>query len=173
MGHDDTRGKGASDSPKPADDLDSAFDSIDDTMKEVARREVTVTPEALEQIVNDAVAKAITAYEQSRGATPEASLPHPTGQRRRRAPAAVPLSPWRAKLERLQGDMGLDEIEFESPRPLRPSLPRPSGTAHCPNRWASTTSSSTIFRGPPLDPPLRTARHRCRDRVDERISGHG
>ena len=81
MGHDDTRGKGASDSPKPADegttpvselgDLHSAFDSIDDTMKEVTRREVTVTPETLEQIVNDAVAKAITAYEQARGGSPD------------------------------------------------------------------------------------------------------
>ena len=42
-------------------------------MKEVARREVTVTPEALEQIVNDAVTKAITAYEQARGATPDSA----------------------------------------------------------------------------------------------------
>jgi hypothetical protein len=115
MGHDDTRGKGASDSPKPADDLDSAFDFIDDTMKEVARREVTVTPEALEQIVNDAVAKAITAYE-ARGVAPS----QPT------KPAAEPLSPSRAKLEQLQGDMGLDEIEFDSPA-ATPAGPETAG----------------------------------------------
>lgn len=135
MGHDETRGKAASDSPKPADegtnpvseltDLHSAFDSIDDSMKEVGRREVTVTPETLEQIVNDAVAKAITKYEQARGATPEAS-PAPQGgaaapdqardiaPRQPADPAAVPRSPWQANLERLQGDMGLDEIEFDS-----------------------------------------------------------
>ncbi len=134
MGHDDTRGKGASDSAKPDDqgtnpvselsDLHSAFDFIDDSMKEVARRDVTVSPEALEQIVNDAVAKAITAYEQARGATPDSSAPPATAvpnlandiaPRQPVDPAAVPQTPWRANLERLQDDMGLDEIEFESP----------------------------------------------------------
>ena len=146
MGHDDTRGKGASNSRKPAEegtnpvselsDLHSAFDSIDDTMKEVARREVTVTPETLEQIVNDAVAKAITAYEQARGATPDSSasqaaapnLANDIAPRQPAEPAAVPQAPWRATLEQLQGDMGLDEIEFES-LAAEPALPaEPAGT---------------------------------------------
>jgi nicotinate-nucleotide--dimethylbenzimidazole phosphoribosyltransferase len=92
-----------------ADDLDPAFDSIDATMKNVPPKEVTVTPEALAQIVNEAVAKAISAYEQSRGGTPDA--------------AATPGDPaastraWRAKIEQLKGDMGIDEIEFEGPPP--------------------------------------------------------
>lgn len=93
-----------------ADDLDPAFDSIDATMKGVARTKVTVTPEALAQIVNDAVAKAITAYEQSRGATPDsagASQGDPAASTQAR----------RAKIEQLKGEMGLDEIEFEGPRP--------------------------------------------------------
>ena len=142
MGHDETRGKAASDSPKPAEegtdpvselaDLHSAFDSIDDTMKDVARREVMVTPETLEQIVNDAVAKAITAYEQSRTATPEASAAPPGGaaspnkardvaRRQPTDPAAVPLSAWREKLERLQGDLGIDEIVFDSAAAAEPA----------------------------------------------------
>jgi hypothetical protein len=92
-----------------ADDLDPAFDSIDATMKNAPPREVTVTPEALAQIVNEAVAKAISAYEQSRGGTPDAA--GTPGD-----PAASSRA-WRAKIEQLKGDMGIDEIEFEGPPP--------------------------------------------------------
>lgn len=93
-----------------ADDLDPAFDSIDATMKNVPRREVTVTPEALAQIVNDAVAKAITAYRQSLGATPDSAGTSPGD------PDAATQAR-RAKIEQLKGDLGLDEIEFEGPPP--------------------------------------------------------
>jgi hypothetical protein len=102
MADDDIRDK------EPADDLDPAFDSIDATMKDPTRKAVTVTPETLAQIVSDAVAKAITAYEESRGATPESEAA--PGQ-----PAAVPLTPRRTKIEQLKDDMGFDEIQFEGP----------------------------------------------------------
>lgn len=95
-----------------SDDLDPAFDSIDATMKDGTRREVSVTPEALAQIVNDAVAKAITAYEQARGSTPELAGPEGPAAAR---PTTAPLTPWQAKLERLKGDMGLDDIQFDAP----------------------------------------------------------
>lgn len=112
-----------------ADDLDPAFDSIDETMKDMARRDVTVTPETLADIVNDAVTKAITAYEQSRGVTPAADDPAPAAAlptkpssdlvppRQPARQTSVPLSPWRKKIEQLKGDMGLDEIKFDGPRP--------------------------------------------------------
>ena len=97
------------------DDLDPAFDSIDATMKNGPPREVSVTPEALAQIVNEAVAKAITAYQQS---LTESAEPAPGGGAARdpSKPAATPQTPWRAKLEQLQGDMGISDIEFDGPR---------------------------------------------------------
>lgn len=111
-----------------ADDLDPAFDSIDATMKDVTRKAVTVTPDTLAQIVNDAVAKAITEYEQARGLMPEpvgdspgaVAAPKPArdiSPRDLRNRAAGPSSPWRDKIEQLKGDMGLDEIVFDGPPP--------------------------------------------------------
>lgn len=93
-----------------ADDLDPAFDSIDATMRNVPPKEITITPEALAQIVNEAVAKAMKAYEQSRGAMPD-SAPASPGD-----PAASSQSR-RARLEQLKDALGIDEIEFEGPRP--------------------------------------------------------
>jgi hypothetical protein len=109
MADDETRDKEA------ADNLDPAYDSIDATMKNVPPKEVTVTPEALAQIVNDAVAKAITEYQQTQGLTPEPAAPPP--ERRVLRERRKPSDPWRAKMEKLKGDMGLDEIEFEEPPP--------------------------------------------------------
>ena len=138
MGDDHERGEGASNSPKPNADgrdpvpelseLHSAFDSIDDTMKGALRKDAAVTPEALAQIVSDAVAKAIAEYEQARGLTPQGAAEPPAGAavpkaarkntaREPRDPAAVPPSPYRAKIDKLKGDMGLDEIRFDQPRP--------------------------------------------------------
>ena len=138
MGHDDERGKEVSNRSQPAEggpdpvaelsDLHPAFDSIDDTMKDVARKEVTVTSETLAQIVNDAVARAITEYEQARGLTADAArdsqgrgvAPHQARDSTAGRPAdaaAAPLSPWRAKIEQLKGDMGFDEIQFDAPPP--------------------------------------------------------
>lgn len=93
-----------------ADDLDPAFDSIDATMRNVPPKEVTVTPEALAQIVNEAVAKAISAYQQSLSETGEATAP--TGGE----PAAAAQTR-RSKIDQLKGDLGIDEIVFEGPRP--------------------------------------------------------
>ena len=118
MADDEIPGKDA------ADDLDPAFDSIDETMKDMARREVTVTPEALADIVNDAVTKAITAYEQSRltgDPAPDALPTKPSSDvaplRRPANQAPAPRSHWRKKIDRLKDDMGLDEIKFDGPRP--------------------------------------------------------
>lgn len=88
------------------DDLSPAFDSIDANMKVRRRRQVTITPEKLTQVVNDAVAKALAAYEQARVASLEPVKP----------PAAPP-SRSKAKIERLKGDMGLEEIAFDQVRP--------------------------------------------------------
>ena len=89
------------------DDFSPAFDSIDANMKvRRRRREVTITPEKLTQIVNDAVAKALAAYEQARVARLGRAKP----------PAAAP-SQWKAKIDRLKGDMGLDKIAFDQARP--------------------------------------------------------
>ena len=96
------------------DDLDPAFDSIDATMKNVPPREVSVTPEALALIVNEAVAKAIAAYRQS--LTESSAAPGGVAPRDPSKPAAMPQTPWRAKLEQLQGDMGISDIEFDGPR---------------------------------------------------------
>lgn len=137
---DDERGNGASNSPKPAEDgtdpvpeltdLHSAFDSIDDTMKDVARKESPVTPEALAQIVNEAVAKAISEYEQLRGITAGPAETSQDGAAPQHArgvaprdpskPKALPQTPWRDTLEQLQGDMGLSDIEFDGP-PVEPA----------------------------------------------------
>jgi pilus assembly protein FimV len=88
------------------DDLSPAFDSIDADMKvRRRRREVTITPEKLTQIVNHAVARALAAYEEERVARLE------------RAKPPAPPSRWKAKIERLKGDMGLEEIAFDQPRP--------------------------------------------------------
>jgi len=101
-----------------ADDLDPAFDSIDATMTNLPPREVSVTPAALAQIVNDAVAKAITAYEQAR--TEPAEPARGSVAPRESSKPAVPQTKWRAKLEQLQGDMGIGDIEFDGP-PAEPA----------------------------------------------------
>jgi CheY-like chemotaxis protein len=130
--------------PEPASQVDefgqltTAFDAIDASMisnafgKGANTQEIAITPEALARIVNEAVAHAIAAYEQARGLAPEPARDSTIGSDRRaevrkraplpKSPQAFPPSPWRAELLRLQGDMGLNDIEFEEapPPPVEP-----------------------------------------------------
>ena len=97
--------------------LTTAFDAIDASMTSnvpggtAPPGDHPITPEVLARIVNEAVTHALAAYEQARRLTP-APAPNATigsGPR----PTDVPLSPWRMERQRLQRDLGINEIEFE------------------------------------------------------------
>jgi hypothetical protein len=111
--------------PDVNDDFDRALDSIESYMKsEIAvtereRDQLVVTPEELQQIVAAAVTDAIAAYEKLRALKSDAVRNPPVLRLmpnviRDSAPPAV-LRP--AQLDRLQDEMGLDEIVFEEAAP--------------------------------------------------------
>ena len=106
-------------------DFDRALDSIESYMKsdiaakERERHQLVVTPEELHQIVAAAVTDAIAAYEKVRALKAEAVRTPPVLRLmpnviRDSAPPAVLRS---AQLDRLQDEMGLDEIVFEETAP--------------------------------------------------------
>jgi hypothetical protein len=111
--------------PDVNDDFDRALDSIESYMKadvaakERERDQLVVTPEELRQIVAAAVTDAIAAYEKLRALKSEAVRNPPVlrlmpNVMRDSAPPAV-LRP--EQLDRLQDEMGLDDIVFEEAAP--------------------------------------------------------
>jgi len=102
----------------------TAFDAIDASMTSTVfggrahPNEIAITPEALAQIVNDAVTQAIAAYEQARNPAPAPARDSNPGSGPR--PPVAPPASLRARQEQLQRDMGLNEIEFE-PAPAPPA----------------------------------------------------
>lgn len=97
--------------------LTTAFDAIDASMTSNAPDGRAhpggnpITPEVLARIVSDAVTHAIAAYEQARGLAPT-SAPSATIASGRRL-TGVPPSPWQKEQQRLQRDLGINDIEFE------------------------------------------------------------
>lgn len=104
--------------------LDAAFDAIDASMTSnvfggpARPHEIAITPEALARIVNDAVTRAIAAYEQERALAPAPGRDSTIGGGHR--PRVAPPTPGRLAREQLQRDMGLDDIGFEPAPPAAP-----------------------------------------------------
>jgi CheY-like chemotaxis protein len=115
-------------------DLNSAFDAIDATMTgRHAHPAGAVTPEVLAQIVGDAVARAIDAYDRARGLPPDPARDAILAGLRGNVPAISAAMPAglpdeqpvirKAEVDRLLGEMGINDIEFEAPPTPSPDLP--------------------------------------------------
>jgi hypothetical protein len=106
------------------DDFDRALDSVEAYMtseiaaKEFEGRELVVTQEELRRIVAAAVADAIAAYDKARAVKAEPDWDPPVLRLMPNVtPCAPPDVPAPALLTRLQDEMGLDDIVFETARP--------------------------------------------------------